>query len=163
MDAVFCDSQERVTSANPRPVKQESAESSPVVKQEHADDEAEDDDDPEIVILKKQFALDLAKIRARKRGAVASAPVNPAVHGRVMVDRNKDGSLSVTSVAPKEELKVNIKTESNAIDPTAPNADTAADVQQASTESDLDPWTQAAIASLEARHVKKNDEKKKTY
>ena len=134
-----------VSPSKPR-VKQESAES--LVKSEPVDDDADDEeDDPDIIVLKKQFELDLAKMRARKCSVSVKA-VKAEATERVVVDRNIDGSLNITSATPKTPPKPAVKEEHTPETPSAP------------TEADLDPWTKAAVAALESRHATNNDKKK---
>jgi hypothetical protein len=133
-----------VSPSKPR-VKQESAES--LVKSEPVDDDADDEeDDPDIIVLKKQFELDLAKMRARKCSVSVKA-VKAEATERVVVDRNIDGSLNITSATPKTPPKPAVIEEHTPETPSAP------------TEADLDPWTKAAVAALEARHASNNEKK----
>ena len=136
-----------VSPSKPR-VKQESAES--LVKSEPVDDDADDEeDDPDIIVLKKQFELDLAKMRARKCSVSVKA-VKAEATERVVVDRNIDGSLNIMSATPKTPPKPDVKEDHTPETPSAP------------TEADLDPWTKAAVAALEARHASNNEKKKAT-
>ena len=112
------------------------------VKEEHASTDS--DDDPDIIVVKKEYELKLAQMRA---AAVKKEPVVKREQSdRLVVHRNPDGRVHVTQRPPKDEPPA----KPDAAEPKAP------------TEDELDPWTRAAMASMNARDKAKKDAAKLT-
>ena len=123
-------------------------------------EECEPDMDDAEAALRKDFELKLAQLRAQK----APVALAPQLRGRLVIARQPDGALSLGSestaaVEPragpnqepvKPEPKPLVKHELNEKD----NADAGA-APPVPTISDLDPWTRAAMQSLEDRHTAK--------
>ena len=139
LDAAFAEAHTHTSeSSKPaKPVKQEPAATAKVKDEPVCIDV---DDDPEIVVLKKEYELKLAKLRAgNKPSLVKHEPTD-----RLVVHRQPDGSLQLRPrLTAKEELPPDTTEPKTAV-PLAP------------TEADLDPWAQAAVVALEARHEAKN-------
>ena len=125
-------------------VKQEpAAPSKPTrVKHEPALADSDGEDDPEVILLRREYELKLAQLKAQKEVKVKQDPAEPS--GRVLVDRKSDGSLHIIA----KKLETPAKDEPAEAEPSAPK------------ESDLDPYTKAALAAMEARHAKKNEQKR---
>ena len=141
LDAAFGETDD-VSPSKRTHVKHEPADSPKATRVKHEPDLADSDDDPEVILLKQEYALKLAQLKAKKRMAAKHEPAE--LSGRVLVDRKSDGSLQIMT----KKLETPVKYEPTEAEPPAPN------------EADLDPYTKAALAAMEARHAKKNDQKK---
>ena len=141
LDEAYTDAKS-LASQPSKPCKMERVKQEPEVKCEPASD-GEDDDD--VIILKKEFELKLAKLRAvKKEPVVKTEPVE-----RLVVKRNPEGGLTTQRVSAKAELPATTHEPQGGVPDVPP------------TEADLDPWTRAAMKAFEKRDGTKKEDAKK--